>query len=67
MQVRARVLELIASDPGLQQAELVLLGLFGRAARLLGGDANASSGELQSAAAEAGSLVCMVAVCEVEA
>ena len=34
-QVRAHVLEVIASDPGLQQAELVLLGLFGRSLRLL--------------------------------
>ncbi|KAL4519632.1 hypothetical protein Ndes2437A_g07814 [Nannochloris sp. 'desiccata'] len=33
--VRARVLEVIASDPGLQQAELVFLGLFGRACRIL--------------------------------
>lgn len=39
-QVRAYVLEVIASDPGLQQTELVFLGLFGRACRLLegGGD-----------------------------
>jgi len=29
------VLETIASDPGLQQAELVFLGLFGRACRIL--------------------------------
>jgi len=29
-QVRAQVLEIIASDPGLQQTELVFLGLFGR-------------------------------------
>lgn len=28
--VRAQVLEIIASDPGLQQTELVFLGLFGR-------------------------------------
>jgi MoxR-like ATPase len=33
--VRARVLETIASDPGLQQTELVFLGLFGRALRVL--------------------------------
>ena len=33
--VRAYVLETIASDPGLQQAELVFLGLFGRACRIL--------------------------------
>lgn len=30
------MLEIIASDPGLQQAELVFLGLYGRALRLLG-------------------------------
>ena len=34
-QVRGHILETIASDPGLQQTELVLLGLFGRAARIL--------------------------------
>lgn len=28
--VRAQVLDIIASDPGLQQTELVFLGLFGR-------------------------------------
>lgn len=28
--VRSQVLEIIASDPGLQQTELVFLGLFGR-------------------------------------
>jgi MoxR-like ATPase len=33
--VRAHVLETVASDPGLQQAELVFLGLFGRACRVL--------------------------------
>lgn len=33
--VKAFVLETIASDPGLQQAELVFLGLFGRACRIL--------------------------------
>jgi MoxR-like ATPase len=33
--VRAYVLETIASDPGLQQTELVFLGLFGRACRIL--------------------------------
>jgi hypothetical protein len=31
--VRANVLETIAADPGLQQTELVFLGLFGRACR----------------------------------
>ena len=33
--VKAFVLETIASDPGLQQTELVFLGLFGRACRVL--------------------------------
>jgi len=33
--VKAYVLETIASDPGLQQAELVFLGLFGRSCRIL--------------------------------
>lgn len=33
--VRAQVLEIIASDPGLQQTELVFLGLFGRSCRVL--------------------------------
>ena len=33
--VRAYILETIASDPGLQQTELVFLGLFGRACRIL--------------------------------
>lgn len=28
--VRAQVLDIVASDPGLQQTELVFLGLFGR-------------------------------------
>lgn len=31
--VRANVLDTIAADPGLQQTELVFLGLFGRACR----------------------------------
>jgi len=35
LQVRAKVLDLISSDPGAQQTELVLLGTFGRAARLI--------------------------------
>lgn len=34
-QVKTFVLETIASDPGLQQTELVFLGLFGRACRVL--------------------------------
>lgn len=33
--VRAYILETIASDPGLQQTELVFLGLFGRSCRIL--------------------------------
>lgn len=33
--VKAWILETIASDPGLQQVELVFLGLFGRACRVL--------------------------------
>jgi MoxR-like ATPase len=33
--VRAYVLDTIASDPGLQQTELLFLGLFGRACRVL--------------------------------
>ena len=33
--VRAYVLETIASDPGLQQTELVFLGLFGRCCRIM--------------------------------
>ena len=33
--VKQFVLDTIASDPGLQQTELVFLGLFGRACRVL--------------------------------
>ena len=33
--VKTYILETIASDPGLQQTELVFLGLFGRACRVL--------------------------------
>uniref|UniRef100_A0A7R9V9M6 AAA+ ATPase domain-containing protein n=1 Tax=Chlamydomonas euryale TaxID=1486919 RepID=A0A7R9V9M6_9CHLO len=54
--VKAYVIETIASDPGLQQAEMVFLGLFGRALRLLGSNSNASQAELQEAVVEAGSL-----------
>lgn len=56
--VRARVLEVIASDPGLQQAELVLLGLFGRSCRVLE-DAGLGKGraEVDEAAKEAEALV----------
>ncbi|KXZ46611.1 hypothetical protein GPECTOR_42g822 [Gonium pectorale] len=53
--VRAAVLDLVAMDPGLQQAELVLLGLFGRTCRLLEGPSDA--GELSSAAGEVRQLV----------
>lgn len=35
--VKQFVLDTIASDPGLQQTELVFLGLFGRACRVLEG------------------------------
>jgi len=49
--VRARVLEIIASDPGLQQTELVLLGLYGRAARLLNEKGGCSISEPFSVAA----------------
>ena len=35
--VRQFVLDTVASDPGLQQTELVFLGLFGRACRVLEG------------------------------
>ena len=35
VKVRTWVLETLASDPGLQQTELLFLGLFGRACRLL--------------------------------
>ncbi len=54
--VRSHVLETIASDPGLQQTELVFLGLFGRACRLL--EAKGSAGdELAEAVSEADVLV----------
>lgn len=54
--VRSRVLEVIASDPGLQQAELVFLGLFGRSCRVLEGGA-ANETEIVEAAREAADLV----------
>jgi MoxR-like ATPase len=54
--VKTFVLEIIASDPGLQQTELVFLGLFGRACRLLE-EKNSSGGEMEEAKAEAQSLV----------
>ena len=37
VQVRQFVLDTLASDPGLTQTELLFLGLFGRACRLLSG------------------------------
>ncbi|KAG2423358.1 hypothetical protein HXX76_015406 [Chlamydomonas incerta] len=57
--VRAQVLDIIAADPGLQQAELVLLGLFGRTCRLLDGGA-AGPAELAAAGAEVGQLVALL-------
>ena len=54
--VRARVLEVIASDPGLQQAELVFLGLFGRACRVLE-SSNGNGEEVAEASKEAADLV----------
>jgi len=54
--VREHILETIASDPGLQQTELVFLGLFGRACRLLS-EASSSSSELSDARSEAATLV----------
>ncbi|GBF89830.1 hypothetical protein Rsub_02534 [Raphidocelis subcapitata] len=53
--VRARVLDIISSDPGLQQTELVFLGLFGRACRLL--ETPPSAADAAEAAAEAATLV----------
>jgi MoxR-like ATPase len=52
--VRSFLLETIASDPGLQQTELVFLGLFGRACRILEA---ANEAELAEARAEVASLV----------
>ena len=40
--VRAYVLDTIASDPGLQQTELVFLGLFGRSCNVLQENSQAS-------------------------
>ncbi len=53
--VRAHVLDTVASDPGLQQAELVFLGLFGRAARLL--EAGTGGADLEEARGECAALV----------
>ncbi|PRW59240.1 ATPase associated with various cellular activities AAA_5 [Chlorella sorokiniana] len=52
--VKAFLLETIASDPGLQQTELVFLGLFGRACRVLEA---ANAQELEEARKEAAALV----------
>lgn len=49
------MLDIISSDPGLQQTELVFLGLFGRACRLLEGTPSAA--DAAEAAAEAATLV----------
>ncbi|GFR51977.1 hypothetical protein Agub_g14504 [Astrephomene gubernaculifera] len=53
--VRGQVLDIIAADPGLQQAELVLLGLFGRTCRILEGPSEPA--DLASAASEVGQLL----------
>jgi len=53
--VKSFVIETIASDPGLQQAELVFLGLFGRACRIL--EDQSAGDELAEALKEASSLV----------
>lgn len=63
LQVRAQVLETIASDPGLQQTELVFLGLFGRACRALA----AGGGSTAEAAAEAATLIDLLEVRTAEA
>ncbi|EFJ46414.1 hypothetical protein VOLCADRAFT_93182 [Volvox carteri f. nagariensis] len=55
VKVRQQVLDMVAADPGLQQAELVLLGLFGRTCRLLEGPEDAA--ELAAASAEVAQLV----------
>lgn len=52
--VKSYILETIASDPGLQQTELVFLGLFGRACRVLEG---ADAQEVAEAVKECASLV----------
>lgn len=57
--VKAYVLETIASDPGLQQAELVFLGLFGRALRLLS-SSKTGAPELAEAVQEAGALASLL-------
>ncbi|PNG99440.1 hypothetical protein TSOC_014780, partial [Tetrabaena socialis] len=53
--VRAAVLDMVAADPGLQQAELVLLGLFGRVCRLL--EEEPDTAELATTSAEVEQLV----------
>jgi MoxR-like ATPase len=57
--VRTFLLDTIASDPGLQQAELVFLGLFGRACRVLEAG---QAGEVGEAAREAAALVEVLAL-----
>ena len=54
--VKAKVLDTIGSDPGLTQAELVLLALYGRAARILGGGGGDAADDAASAAADAADL-----------
>eukprot|EP00878_Enallax_costatus_P007732 GHUV01008093.1.p1 GENE.GHUV01008093.1~~GHUV01008093.1.p1 ORF type:complete len:282 (+),score=113.63 GHUV01008093.1:347-1192(+) len=53
--VRAQALDIIASDPGLQQTELVFLGLFGRACRVL--EQSPDSAEAADTLAECSTLV----------
>ncbi|GIL82284.1 hypothetical protein Vretimale_7249 [Volvox reticuliferus] len=55
VKVRQQVLDMLAADPGLQQTEMILLGLFGRACRLLEGPEDAA--ELAAASAEVAQLV----------
>ncbi|GIL67160.1 hypothetical protein Vafri_20601 [Volvox africanus] len=55
VKVRQQVLDMVAADPGLQQTEMILLGLFGRACRLLEGGEDAA--ELAAASAEVAQLV----------
>jgi MoxR-like ATPase len=58
--VRTHVLDTIGSDPGLQQAELVLLGLFGRACALLARGGDGSKEEVTAAAEEAATLAALL-------
>lgn len=61
--VRGWVLEAMGSDPGLTQAELVLLGLFGRAVRLLDGEGGdgGEGGDAAGAAGDAAELISLLA------